>query len=81
MYQVPHAFQQTLSAEKTPTLCNSLPSFKAMIAVWEDMKIKMPSYAHVIDAGIAKLEDYEERTSLAPAHVLSMCMFFQIICI
>ncbi|KAG1774935.1 hypothetical protein EV702DRAFT_973833, partial [Suillus placidus] len=28
---VPHAFQQRLSAEKTPTLCNAIPAFEAMV--------------------------------------------------
>ena len=30
---IPHAFQQHLSAEKTPTLCNTIPSFEAMVQV------------------------------------------------
>ena len=34
--KVPHAFQQQLSYEKTPTLCDTIPSFKAMAATWEE---------------------------------------------
>ena len=70
--QVPHAFQQTLSAEKTPTLCCALPTFKAVITLWEGMKTKLPAYYFIIDAGIDKLEDYHEQTSLLPAYKLAM---------
>ncbi|TFK41471.1 hypothetical protein BDQ12DRAFT_599653, partial [Crucibulum laeve] len=55
---VPHAFQQKLSAEKMPTLCEALPSFQRMILVWNQLKNDMPAYSDVIDAGIQKLEDY-----------------------
>ncbi|KJA21357.1 hypothetical protein HYPSUDRAFT_116044, partial [Hypholoma sublateritium FD-334 SS-4] len=34
---IPDAFQQKLSAEKTPTLCNAIPGFSAMIKMWESL--------------------------------------------
>ncbi|PBK95010.1 hypothetical protein ARMGADRAFT_896835, partial [Armillaria gallica] len=39
---VPHAFQQKLSAEKTPTLCNALPAFSALLAWWHLLQEQMP---------------------------------------
>ncbi|KAJ7848736.1 hypothetical protein B0H14DRAFT_2259389, partial [Mycena olivaceomarginata] len=39
---VPHAFQQRLSAEKTPTLGDALPAFEAMITAWEKQQIMYP---------------------------------------
>jgi hypothetical protein len=43
-----------------------------MITVWEKMKVTMPAYARIIDAGIDKLQDYSDRTSNSSAYVLSM---------
>ncbi|KAF9490016.1 hypothetical protein BDN71DRAFT_1369145, partial [Pleurotus eryngii] len=36
--QVPHTFQQHLSGEKTPTLCDAIPAFKAMMRVWKSLQ-------------------------------------------
>jgi len=35
-----------------------------MIAAWEKLKVEMPTYATVIDAGLHKLIDYQERRGL-----------------
>ncbi|KAJ7596347.1 hypothetical protein C8J56DRAFT_882106 [Mycena floridula] len=40
--KVPHAFQQKLSAEKKPTLCNALPAYEAMVKVWKEMQDEIP---------------------------------------
>jgi len=53
-------------------LCDTIPAFKAMITVWEKLKITMPTYTQIIDAGIEKLQDYSDRTSNSSAYVLSM---------
>ncbi|KDR70908.1 hypothetical protein GALMADRAFT_75694, partial [Galerina marginata CBS 339.88] len=71
---VPFAFQQRLSAEKTPTLCDAIPSFEAMIRTWTDQQ---QSYdggpeCEVIQKGLDKLAVYRERTELVPAYVISM---------
>lgn len=70
--QVPHAFQQRLSAEKTPTLCDALPSFEAMKKVWTQQKVDLPHAASIIEAGLDKLGNYRERAALVPAYVLAM---------
>src|SRR5262245_28416962 len=70
--QVPHAFQQRLSAETTPTLCDAIPAFEAMKRVWNEQKVQMPNTAPIIDAGLQKLEEYRERADLVPAFVLAM---------
>ncbi|KAJ7595850.1 hypothetical protein C8J56DRAFT_730494, partial [Mycena floridula] len=69
---VPHAFQQKLSAEKTPTLCNALPAYEAMMKVWREMRDEIPQMSAVIDAGLNKLESYLDRTHLTNAYVLAM---------
>lgn len=74
LFQVPHAFQQKLSAEKTPTLCEALPAYDAMLTVWKRLQTELPaSYAQVIEAGVQKLDQYRDRTTEAPAYYLSMC--------
>ncbi|KAG1896125.1 uncharacterized protein F5891DRAFT_959093, partial [Suillus fuscotomentosus] len=69
---VPHAFQQKLSSEKTPTLCDSIPSFEAMSRVWQQQADKYPDRAAVIQPGLDKLEAYRARISCVPAYVLAM---------
>ncbi|KAJ7017491.1 hypothetical protein C8F04DRAFT_979212, partial [Mycena alexandri] len=70
-----HAFQQRLSAEKTPTLGDALPAFEAMIAAWERDQVKFPETAHIVQQGIDKLESYRERVEDVPAYILSMREF------
>ncbi|KAJ7809484.1 hypothetical protein B0H14DRAFT_3481457 [Mycena olivaceomarginata] len=43
---IPHAFQQILSAEKTPTLGYALPAFEAMASKWEQLKNDRPELEH-----------------------------------
>ncbi|KAF4612547.1 hypothetical protein D9613_012718 [Agrocybe pediades] len=68
---VPHAFQQLLSSEQTPTLGYTIPSFQAMIMRWQKMQDQMPSIAHIIQAGLDKLEGYQDRLDLVPANVVA----------
>ncbi|KAJ7253087.1 hypothetical protein B0H12DRAFT_1017709, partial [Mycena haematopus] len=72
---VPHAFQQLLSAEKTPTLGDALPSFEAMISRWEKQQNQYPETAHIVQQGIDKLASYRERVENVPAYILSMREF------
>jgi hypothetical protein len=70
--QVPHAFQQRLSSDTTPILCDTIPAFEAMKSVWNKQKAEMPNVAHIIDAGLKKLEEYRERANLVPTYVGAM---------
>lgn len=70
--QIPHAFQQRLSSETTPKLCDAIPSFEAMKVKWTNQKAEMPNMAPIIDAGLKKLEYYRERLDLVPAYVGAM---------
>lgn len=70
--QVPHAFQQKLSAEKTPTLCNALPAFEAMINKWQQMQLDNPETADIIQKGLDKLGSYQDRLERVPAYILAM---------
>jgi len=46
--QVPHAFQQRLSSEKTPTLCDTIPSFEAMVQKWVEKQEEDPETHTII---------------------------------
>ncbi|KAK7041157.1 HAT family dimerization domain-containing protein [Favolaschia claudopus] len=69
---VPHAFQQKLSAEKTPTLCHALPAFEAMNKKWEQMQVEFPEASNIIQDGIDKLTSYQARIEDVPAYTLAM---------
>ncbi|KAK7006945.1 HAT family dimerization domain-containing protein, partial [Favolaschia claudopus] len=69
---VPHAFQQRLSSETTPTLGHALPAFEAMISQWEKQQASHPETARIVQKGIDKLEDYRQRVEDVPAYTLSM---------
>jgi len=69
---VPHAFQQRLSSEKTPTLCEALPAFEAMKKVWEKLQDDNPEMDFIVEAGLDKLGDYHNRADLISAYVLAM---------
>ncbi len=69
--QVPHAFQQKLSADKTPTLALAIPSFQRMMQLWEDLKIKFPEASPAIQDGLEKLKTYQNCTEVVPAYTLA----------
>ncbi|KAJ7064003.1 hypothetical protein C8F01DRAFT_958642, partial [Mycena amicta] len=69
---IPHAFQQRLSAEKTPTLAYALPAFEGMVNAWEKQKVAHPELAHIIDQGLNKLDTYQEHVQKVPAYTLAM---------
>ena len=71
-FKVPHAFQQQLSYEKTPTLCDAIPSFEAMSAKWEEYQYNNPAMANIVQPGLNKLEAYKEHAELVPAYVVAM---------
>lgn len=74
LFQVPDAFQQKLSAEKTPTLCNAVPSFDAMITIWTEQQENWGEpISSIIQDGIDKLTAYQDRISLNPAYTMAMC--------
>ncbi|KAK0431307.1 uncharacterized protein EV420DRAFT_1286270, partial [Desarmillaria tabescens] len=72
--QVPHQFQEQLSAEKTLTLCDMLPAFEAVSALWQAQKEEFPSLSRAINVGLEKLSEYMELARDVPAYMLAMGM-------
>ncbi len=56
--QVPHAFQQILSAEKTPCISDTLPTFEAMRSTWDALQEELLHLSEIIDASLDKLAEY-----------------------
>lgn len=71
-WKIPHAFQQQLSHEKTPTLCNAFPAFEGMKQLWEDHQLEHPETYDIIQEGLNKLEEYRDRADDVPAYVFAM---------
>lgn len=75
--KVPDAFQQKLSAEKTPTLCNAIPSFDAMVTIWKGHQESWGEpFSSIIQDGLDKLNAYHDRIDLVPAYTISMSKSF-----
>ncbi|PBK59590.1 hypothetical protein ARMSODRAFT_899042, partial [Armillaria solidipes] len=55
-----HSFQQLLSTEKTPCICNTIPAFEAMRTMWENKWLNFLHLADIITAGLDKLDDYHK---------------------
>ncbi|KAJ3518939.1 hypothetical protein NMY22_g13434 [Coprinellus aureogranulatus] len=74
IWVVPHAFQQTLSEEKQPSLGKALPAFEALKRQWEELSQTYPVLENIIRPGIDKLQDYRELADAVPAYVMSMIL-------
>ncbi|KDQ06613.1 hypothetical protein BOTBODRAFT_91089, partial [Botryobasidium botryosum FD-172 SS1] len=69
---VPHATQQLLSAEKTPTLSVALPAYEVMIDTWKSFIDVFPELAPAIQAGLDKLNEYVQRSRKTKLYALAM---------
>lgn len=52
-----------LSGENTPTLCYSIPAFTSFINIWHNLVVDNPAWMDIIEPGLDKLEDYQERVN------------------
>jgi len=64
-----------LSAEKTPTICGTIPAFEGLIKTLRKLQHKKFSTYNTIQPGIEKLEDYHAETAYTPAYTLAICKF------
>ena len=71
-YQVPHAFQDILGAETTPTLCYSISAFTAFIQLWKQLATEWPDWKVLIHSGLDKLADYQDQLPDTPAYTVAM---------
>jgi hypothetical protein len=66
--------QQAFSAAKIPTLQLALPAIEELYMSWEkaSMKSRYESFVPALNAGIAKLNTYYERSAESDAHIMAM---------
>ena len=76
LFKIPHAFQQWLSYEKTPTLCHAIPAFEAMLNIWQRYQQSQPETADIVENGLDKLRDYIDRLDNVPAYTIAMGNLF-----
>lgn len=69
---LPHATQELLSAEKTPTIALALPAFEVLIDAWLQKQKVIPELAHYIGVGIAKLQEYVRKCRHSRIYGLAM---------
>ena len=79
VFKIPHAFQQRLSYEKTPTLCHAIPTFEAMLNMWGQYQQSHPETADIVENGLDKLRDYIDRLDNVPAYTIAMGDFSSVI--
>jgi hypothetical protein len=66
--------QQAFSAAKVPTLQFALPAIEQLYASWEkaSSKSRYDSFVLALNAGMAKLNTYYERSAESDAHIMAM---------
>jgi hypothetical protein len=73
--QIPHAVQELLSADKTPTLSQAIPAYEALVHAWSNLQQKLPELAHYIGVGIAKIQEYVAKGRTSRVYALAMSKF------
>lgn len=69
--------QQAFSAEARPTLHNALPAIEKMYSAWQKAleKPRYDIFKPVLEAAMAKLDEYYQRTAESDAHIIAMGIF------
>lgn len=70
--QIPHAIQESISAEKTPTLTVALPAYEHLLTLLKGFKTLNPEIGDAVQASIEKLEEYFEKTRQTPIYAVAM---------
>lgn len=70
---VPHAAQESLSSDSTPTLSYSLPFYHAVTDKWEHLKQGRPLLSPYIEIAIQKVQEYINKSRLSRTYLLAVC--------
>lgn len=76
--QIPHAFQDILGAESTPTLCYTIFAFSSFIQRWTELKEDHVEWERYIQPGLEKLESYSLHVDNVPAYAIAMGNVFHL---
>jgi len=72
----PHATQELLSAEKTPTLPMALPAYELLLESWRNLQPVIPELSYYIGVGIEKIEEYVTKGRKSRVYALAMSKFY-----
>ncbi|EAU93647.2 hypothetical protein CC1G_02877 [Coprinopsis cinerea okayama7 len=70
--EIPHTVQESLSAEKTPTLPVALPAYEDLLSVLKQFKRLFPDLREGVQASIDKLDEYFAKSRKTPIYTASM---------
>jgi len=70
--QIPHAFQDILGAQATPTLCYTIFAFSSFIQRWEELADERKEWEDYIAPGLQKVDDYSLYLDEVPAYTIAM---------
>lgn len=73
--EVPHAAQELLASERTPTLSMALPAYELLQTKWTELKGTIWELAHYIEIGLDKLTNYIHQARKTRIYALAMSPF------
>lgn len=73
--EVPHAAQELLASERTPTLSMALPAYELLQTKWTELKGTIWELAHYIEIGLDKLANYICQGRKTRIYALAMSWF------
>ncbi len=71
---IPHAVQELLSAELTPTISLVLPAYEKLIRLLKMASARYCLLSHAINISVIKMEEYFEKVRRNPVLTLAMSM-------
>ena len=78
---MPHAAQELLSGEYTPTLCQVIPVYEELLQSLRELRLEKidqdkPQIGQAIAASIKKIEDYVSKARKNHTYAIAMSRFF-----
>jgi len=70
--ELPHAAQELLATEQTPTLSMALPAYELLQTKWAELKTTIWELSHYIETGLNKLKNYIHEGRKTRIYALAM---------
>lgn len=74
--------QQAFSSDQAPTLHLALPALEALHKAWSvrQDRVKYQDFVPALESGLAKIEEYYNRTADSDAYTFAMRCVFPLVC-
>lgn len=69
----PHVVQELLSAQKTPTVSQTLPTYGLLISKWKGLARRMTYASDALNKGIDKIQHYVHASKENKVFILAIC--------